>query len=152
MKTTTKLRKRPYGLALEMPGQIPRRRDAATPGRACVLDPKYEKLRPTAAAELTRHLQKNGLNLTADQVAQLRALYKASEGDPALRPSSCADYRQPARQRGPAPANAFWNHRRPRPHRPRPRKMIEPGAAGCQTGRFEFTCHAPRTVFSCLTL
>jgi hypothetical protein len=50
-----------------------------------VLDPKRAKLRPAAAFELNRHLQKYGLGLTADQVARLRTLASDAKEDAALR-------------------------------------------------------------------
>src|SRR5262249_418028 len=50
-----------------------------------VLDAKGGKRRVTAALALNQHVQKNGLDLTGNQIALLRQLYAAPGVDPNLR-------------------------------------------------------------------
>jgi CheY-like chemotaxis protein len=50
-----------------------------------ILDAKKSALHVEAARELSRHIQKNGLTLSADQVNQLRALEQRGDVPPAVR-------------------------------------------------------------------
>jgi CheY-like chemotaxis protein len=52
---------------------------------AMLFDPKRAELHVTMARELNRHIQKNGMHLTQDQVDRLRELEASTDTPPALR-------------------------------------------------------------------